>query len=75
MSEIVISGFIGCLGIAKIVAACVGYRRGRAAWFAGRSLSLDADAEDDPVGFTTAVWGNAVQGVLMLWLAVCLYIW
>jgi hypothetical protein len=42
-----------------------GWRRGRAE-FAVQSFALDADREDDPVGFSTAIWGNAAMGVFAL---------
>lgn len=46
-----------------------GYRLGKADWFAGPSLGLTAEREEDPVGFTTAVWGNAFVGALALYVA------
>lgn len=45
--------------------AARGYRDGRSQ-LAVRGISLDADRDDDPVGFSTAVWGNLALGIFAL---------
>ena len=42
-----------------------GWRSGRASIHL-RGMSLEADREDDPVGFPTAVWGNVALGLFAL---------
>jgi hypothetical protein len=66
----------GAIGILLTVMALLnfarairGHRRGQADWHAGRGLDLSADREDDPVGFTTAVWGNVAAGLFALGMA------
>jgi hypothetical protein len=45
--------------------ALSGYRSGRAK-ISLRGMSLEADREDDPVGFSTAVWLNVSIGLFAL---------
>lgn len=59
------------LGVAALsfYAAIKGYRTGKADWYVQPGQGISADEEDDPVGFSTAVWGNVVMGLFALYLA------
>ena len=60
------------LAVFNFYRAVRGHRDGRAV-IEVRGISLDADRDDDPVGFQTAVWGNVALGIfalaVALWLA------
>lgn len=63
------------IGAALLVAAAFsfyravqGYRTEKAHWHVGPEQDLAADREDDPVGHSTAMWGNAVVGIFALYL-------
>lgn len=70
--KLAFGGLIAAIGLLNLCGALIGWRRGRADWHAGRGLRLSADREDDPVGFTTAVWGNVAAGLFALAMAAVL---
>jgi hypothetical protein len=59
------------LGVAAIsfYRAIQGYRTGTAHWYVRPEQGLSADKRDDPVGYSTAVWGNVTMGLSALFLA------
>ena len=65
--------FIAALALAAAVfsfaRAISGYRSGRADLSGNYGPILEADRDDDPVGFSTAVWGNALAGLIALGVA------
>ncbi len=49
--------------------AIQGYRAGMADWYVKPGQGLSADKEDDPVGYSTAIWGSAAMGLFALYAA------
>ena len=49
--------------------AVQGHCTGTAHWYVLPGQGLSADKEDDPLGYSTALWGNIVVGGFALFLA------